>query len=66
LAVVILALLVQTIGEVPTEQIVRRQTENLIRQIGLVGLNTSLDTFKKALTDNYNNTTVSHQKTGNI
>ena len=66
LVVAILALRVQMTGEVQIEQIVRRQTENLIRQIGLVGLNISLDTSKKALTDNYNNTTDSHQKTENI
>jgi hypothetical protein len=33
-----------------TEQTVQPQIENPIRLIGLVGLNTSLDTLQKALT----------------
>jgi hypothetical protein len=40
----------QMTAEAPTEQTVQPQIENPIRLIGLVGLNTSLDTLQKALT----------------
>jgi hypothetical protein len=42
--------LVQMTEGVLTEQTVQPQIENPIRLIGLVGLNTSLDTSQKALT----------------